>query len=453
MIKVIIFDLDGVLIDSKSVHYESLNEAIEKVAGRDFVITPTEHMSRYDGLSTKRKLDLLAEQKGLSRSLIDDIWELKQHFTINKFSNFCVDMRMVETLTILSKHFTLVCCTNSIKATAIFQLKKKGLLEFFKRVYSTDDVKRHKPSAEMYMRAMLDSEVDPDETLIVEDSVVGYTAARKSGANVLLVESPLDVTAERIFNMASMRSNTKKWVNDKLNIVVPMAGAGSRFEKAGYVFPKPLIEVNGKPMIQVVVDNINIDAHYIFIVQKAHAEKYNLHQTLNLIAPGCDIIEINGITEGAACTVLLAEKLIDNDNHLLLANSDQFVEWNSGDFMYRSVASGVDGNILTFKSTHPKWSYAKIIDGFVTEVAEKQPISDNATVGIYYWKKGADFVKYAKQMIGKNIRTNNEFYVCPVYNQAIFDGKKVVVTQVDRMWGIGTPEDLTTFLNAHQGSN
>ena len=232
-----------------------------------------------------------------------------------------------------------------------------------------------------------------------------------------------------------------------MNVLIPMAGAGSRFEKAGYTFPKPLIEVNGKPMIQVVVENINVDAKHIFVVQKSHYDKYNLKTVLNNISADCDIIQVEGVTEGAACTTLLAKEYIDNDEPLLMANSDQFVEWDSNEFMYSMVGDNIDAGILTFKSNHPKWSYAKLnADGFVSEVQEKNPISDIATVGIYYWSKGSDYVKYAEQMIEANKRVNNEFYVCPVFNEAIQDGKKVKVFNIENMWGLGTPEDLNYFL-------
>jgi dTDP-glucose pyrophosphorylase len=190
------------------------------------------------------------------------------------------------------------------------------------------------------------------------------------------------------------------------------------------------------------------------LVQKEHYEKYNLQSVLSLIAPGCDIIQVDGITEGAACTTLLAKDLINSDEPLLMANSDQFVEWNSNEVLYAFTADSIDGGIVSFKATHPKWSYAKVgEDGFVSEVAEKNPISDNATVGIYYWKKGSDYVKYAEQMIEKNIRTNNEFYVCPVFNEAIQDGKKIRIKDIDKMWGIGTPEDLNYFLEHYKGES
>jgi dTDP-glucose pyrophosphorylase len=246
--------------------------------------------------------------------------------------------------------------------------------------------------------------------------------------------------------MGSM-SNIPAWKDEKMNILIPMAGAGSRFQQAGYTFPKPLIDVEGKPMIQVVVENLNIEANYIYVVQKSHREKFNLDTMLNLITPGCRIVETEGITEGAACTALLAKDLIDSDSPLFFANSDQFVEWDSNEFMYKMNETDCDGGIVTFRSAHPKWSFAKIDErGLVTEVAEKNPISDIATVGFYYWKKGSDFVKYAESMIEKEIRVNNEFYVCPVFNEAIGDDKQIRIFDVDKMWGLGTPEDLKHFL-------
>ena len=238
------------------------------------------------------------------------------------------------------------------------------------------------------------------------------------------------------------------WQDKKLNILIPMAGEGSRFAKAGYTFPKPLIEINQKPMIQTVIENLAIDANFIFLVRDEHEKKYNISNLLKVMSPNSKIVFVNELTEGAACTTLLAEKYIDNSGPLIIANSDQYIEWNSSQTMYKFMSKKIDAAILTFESMHPKWSYAKTDkNGFVTEVAEKKVISKEATVGIYFWKKGSDYVKFAKQMIKKNIRINNEFYVCPVFNEAIGDNKKIITEKIDKMWGLGTPEDLTTFLN------
>jgi dTDP-glucose pyrophosphorylase len=204
-------------------------------------------------------------------------------------------------------------------------------------------------------------------------------------------------------------------------------------------------------MIQLVVENLNIDANYIYVVQKKHREKYNLDSLLNLITPNCKIVETDGVTEGAACTALLAREYINNDNPLFFANSDQFVEWDSNEFMYRMQETNSDGGIVTFNSTHPKWSFAKIDDkGLVVEVAEKNPISDIATVGYYYWKHGNDFVKYADRMIENNTRVNGEFYVCPVFNEAVLDKREIRTFNISKMWGLGTPEDLKYFLENYK---
>lgn len=229
-----------------------------------------------------------------------------------------------------------------------------------------------------------------------------------------------------------------------MNILIPMSGLGSRFAQAGYSDPKPLIPIFGKRMIEVVIDNLGIAGNYIFIVQKSHLEKYDLKNILTSAAPGCTIIDIDYMTEGAACTTLLAADYIDNDQPLLIANSDQYVEGSVKDFIDSS--HWYDGNIMTFKATETKWSYAKTNeDGLVVQVAEKNPISDNATVGIYYWQRGSDYVKYARQMIAKDVRVNNEFYVCPVFNEAIADNFRIGTYEIARMWGLGTPEDLRHF--------
>ncbi len=236
-----------------------------------------------------------------------------------------------------------------------------------------------------------------------------------------------------------------------LNIVIPMAGRGSRFQEAGYTFPKPLIDVNGKTMIEVVIDNLRptCDYRFTFICQREHYEKYDLYHILqNATKNKFEVVQINGITEGAACTVLTAAQYIDNDDDLFIANSDQFIDIKIDDFIEAGRKDKKDGLIMIFKASHPKWSYARVDEsGKVMEVAEKKLISDKATVGIYYFSKGSDFVRGAKQMIEQNIRTNNEFYVCPVYNELILEDKNIYIYDIpaEKMHGMGTPEDLNAF--------
>ena len=456
MNKLIIFDLDGVLIESRELHYLSLNDALASV-DRKYVISRDEHLSVYDGLNTTKKLRLLSETKGLPTEYHDLVWRRKQDATLDLIRQFKVDHKLVYIFSELKKQgYQIAVASNSIRETVKLSLIKIGVLEFVDYYVSNQDVVNPKPYPEMYWKCMTACGALPKNTLIIEDSHIGRQGAMDSGGHLLAVENSHDVTWNKIQNKLTsmenqMTDNNIPWRDSKLNVLIPMAGAGSRFAQAGYTFPKPLIEVNGKPMIEVVVKNLNIEANYIFLVQKEHYEKYNLKYLLNLIAPNCKIVQVDGITEGAACTTLLAKEYIDNDAPLVMANSDQFIEWNSNEAMYAFGADDIDGGILTFKAHHPKWSYAKVgSDGFVSEVAEKRVISDDATVGVYYWKRGSDYVKYAEQMIEKDIRVNNEFYVCPVFNEAIQDAKKIKIKNVTGMWGIGTPEDLTYFLSNYK---
>ena len=455
MIKLIIFDLDGVLIDSKQTHYEALNRAL----GEEYAISIEEHLANYDGLPTRSKLNMISERKGLPTDRHALIARAKQKATVDilketvvprdDFTDMCRELK--------DRGYIIACASNAVRDTVKMSLLQLGIIEYFDFWYSNEDVHNPKPHFEMYFKCMLKANCKPSETLIIEDSHIGRQAVIDSGAHLLAVEDTKDIWLSKILDAIEEHQNPQQnipWKSKTMNVLIPMAGAGSRFAEQGYTFPKPLIEVGNKPMIQVVADNLNIEANYIFIVQKEHYEKYNLETVLNLVKPNCTIVQVEGVTEGAACTTLLAREYIDNEEPLVIANSDQFVEWNSNEVLYAFSTEGVGGGILTFESSHPKWSYARTDDnGWVTEVAEKKPISNNATVGIYYWSRGSDYVSCADEMVKKNIRTNNEFYVCPVFNQFIEQGGKVRIKHIDPegMWGLGTPEDLTHFLSNYNG--
>ena len=452
-VKLIIFDLDGVLVEAKNIHYDALNEAL----GEQYIISWAEHLSTYDGLKTNQKLEMLSENKGLSTELHKEIWENKQKLTLQKLKELKPNQTLQSIMNALvDDGYKIAVCSNSIRKTVLTVLSKLGIMEYMDLVISNEDVKNSKPHPEMYWKAISMMSVLPEETLIIEDSPYGLLAASRSKSHVLRVKNPKEVTYTNIFKKLTEiemgeQQQIPAWRDETLNVLIPMAGAGSRFEKAGYTFPKPLIDVKNKPMIQVVIENLNIKANYIYIVQKSHRKKYNLDTLLNLITPKCKIVEVDGLTEGAACTALLSKEFINNDQPLFFANSDQFVEWDSNEFMYKMNETKSDGGIVTFEATHPKWSFAKTDkNGLVTEVAEKNPISNMATVGYYYWKHGSDFVKYAEQMIEKDIRVNGEFYVCPVFNEAVADGKEIRTFNIEKMWGLGTPEDLKYYLENYK---
>jgi NDP-sugar pyrophosphorylase family protein len=238
-----------------------------------------------------------------------------------------------------------------------------------------------------------------------------------------------------------------------LQIVIPMAGRGSRFASAGYTTPKPLIPLGGRPMIEWVIENIRPQRthRFIFLCLAEHLTNYpDVPAALRRLCPGCEIVPVATVTEGAACTVLLARKFIESADPLMIANSDQLVELDINEYLAAGDAADVAGLIMTFWSDHPKWSYCRVRpDGTVSEVVEKQVVSNEATVGIYNFREGRDFTRAADAMIAANLRVNNEFYVAPTYNQLIAAGAKVITMKTGReragMHGVGTPEDLEAF--------
>jgi dTDP-glucose pyrophosphorylase len=238
-----------------------------------------------------------------------------------------------------------------------------------------------------------------------------------------------------------------------LNIVIPMAGRGSRFQKEGYTLPKPLIPVLGKPMIQVVINNLRpkVAHRFIFICLQEHLEKYQVAEKLKAWAgAGTEIVTVDQVTEGAACTVLLAKEFINNDEPLMIANSDQWIDTDINDYLETMNRENADGLIMTMWANDPKWSFVRFNEKHeIIEVVEKEVVSNEATVGIYNYKHGKDFVRAAKQMIAKNYRVNGEFYVAPVYNELIREGKKIIIYNIgkeaDGMYGLGIPADLKLF--------
>jgi NDP-sugar pyrophosphorylase family protein len=239
-----------------------------------------------------------------------------------------------------------------------------------------------------------------------------------------------------------------------INIVIPMAGAGSRFSNNGYKVPKPLILINGIPMIKLVIKNLkpNKKHRFIFICQKAHIEEYDLDTKLKQWAPKCILVGIDAITEGAACTVLKAAEYIDSKDQLMIANSDQYVDIDINKYLDKAQSNELDGMIMTMNASDSKWSYIGINENnLVNHVVEKKVISNEATVGIYNFSQGSDFILAANNMILENLRVNNEFYVAPVYNQMLSKHAKIgymnIGSEANGMYGLGTPDDLNLFLS------
>lgn len=440
MIKAILFDLDGVLIDADKWHFNALNLALQ-YSDID-PISWQEHLTIYKGIPTRAKLGILTERRGLDPKLWDQIAAEKQRTTEDIIERFCaLDPEKIQMLKLLKRKYKIGVCSNSIRKSVDHMLRKSGLAQFVDFSLSNEDVKNSKPNPEIYYAAFKKLGLLPDECVIVEDSEAGKQAAKASGGVLCPVMGPNEVNYYRV--LATINEYTQA------NIVIPAAGQGKRFSEVGYQHPKPLIDVKGTPMIDLVLGNFRGIGKPIVIMQKRHVEQYCADKIIQHLEPKAEITCVDGLTEGAACTVLSAERHFNNNSELIIANSDQYLDFNIKQFIEKMRTQKADGGILTFKANHPKWSYAKVgADGFVSEVAEKVVISDQATVGIYYFRHGSDFVTAAKSMIQKNIRVNNEFYVCPVFNELIQMGKKIITYEIDakQMHGLGTPEDLDIFL-------
>lgn len=237
-----------------------------------------------------------------------------------------------------------------------------------------------------------------------------------------------------------------------MNIVIPMAGLGSRFSKAGYTLPKPFIDVDGKPMIVRVMENLSQPgAKFVLLARKEHIESNQdlikeIQKSFNAI-----FVPIKKLTEGTACTILFARDLLSANEPVAIANSDQIIDDCFTAYLQDAKNRGLDGSILTFEDAerNPKWSFAKIdSEKMVVEVQEKKAISEFATVGIYYFNRADEMIDGIIQMIIENDRVNNEFYTCPIYNYLIRKGKKIGIYNIEqsKMHGIGTPEDLNAYL-------
>ena len=237
-----------------------------------------------------------------------------------------------------------------------------------------------------------------------------------------------------------------------MNIVILLAGPSDEFSESGHKYPKTLVEVRNRPIIEHVVDNIRPLFHennkIIFVTRENDNTKFYLDNILQLLVPGSSVVPVYGNTSGAAISTLLSIEKIDNSKSLLIINGDQIIDENLLELVNR--LKGSDGGTVVFKSVHPRWSYVRCDEqGYVVEAAEKKPISNLATAGFYYYKRASDFIKFAKQMIMKDAHIDNNFYVCPVFNEMILAQKKITITEIDsnKYHSLMDPEMLSIYEN------
>jgi HAD superfamily hydrolase (TIGR01509 family) len=231
-----------------------------------------------------------------------------------------------------------------------------------------------------------------------------------------------------------------------------MAGAGSRFHQAGYSVPKPLIKVFEKTMIRTSIDTLKlkgIDCNYIFVARRYKEQEHNdaLKKELLSIDPEANIVYVNELTEGSACTCLYAKYVMNKDLPLFIFNCDQVFNFSQRtvDTIYNVVNSNLNGAVITWKDTNPKNSFCEVSENCLCyNFTEKQPVSDNALIGFHYWRKTSDFISSAEKMIEQKLKFNNEYYIAPTYN--FLDKIVNIPITKDECYLIGTPADLDYYL-------
>lgn len=443
--KLVAFDLDGVLVDTRETHVLALETAL---ATHGFSVS-RDALWELDGLSTRQRLDSLSQRGSFPADpwLKDLIDSEKARITDRIIAENGVRSLFNEDVleSLFSELWALGCrmCVVSNARRSTVELCVNGLgtpSKYIDFVIAGDEVFERKPSPWPYLKACREYHLHPSECLAVEDSPRGRAAARAAGCRLF----PFETTSTPGEVLELCRSGRYP-----TTVVVPMAGRGERFARAGYEKPKPLIDVGGKPMVERVLDTLPKEANFVFLVPTPAVpeERSELELVLASIKPNSITLRVNGVTEGAACTVLLAEPEVRRGERLLVANCDQLVDVDWDTVM--SMTCRDDGFVLTFDGSGPKWSYA-IEDctrpGYAFSFIEKRQVGRHATCGVYSVTDSGLMFDAIRNMVRADDRTNGEFYLCPALNYVSSCVAASIRMIPTTMVGLGTPEDLESYL-------
>ena len=392
-------------------------------------------------ITTKEKLQKKKKKEIINESDIDKIYLRKKEIADSKFNNLEEDYDKINLFKYLkNSNCKIAVVTNGNKKSANLILTRIGIINYIDLIISNDDVKNKKPHSEPYIRAISYFGGDLNKYIIFEDSEVGIISAKGTGANVYQVLNYKDINIETIIKLNGVKN---------INILIPMAGLGSRFSNRGFKKIKPLIEVAGVPMIKKAIDSLNIHGTFIFIV-RTNENLNELKKYLLEFKPVCKIVDVSELTEGSASSCYLAKELINNDNELIIANCDQCLEWNSKLFLDETRKRNLDCSVLTYKSDSNKNSFIKTDEnGKGTLIREKEVISDKALVGVHYFKHGKLFVESYEDIYNKKIKFKNEYYVSTVCNNMIEKGLyvgNISLRKEDEFHCLGTPDDYFKYL-------
>lgn len=219
-----------------------------------------------------------------------------------------------------------------------------------------------------------------------------------------------------------------------LKIIIPLGGSSELFASSGFFYPKPLIEIKGKPMIELVLENpltIEKEKHFIFILKEEDCIKFHLDNTLKILCPGSSVVKLKNETKGGLCSVLMAIDEIDKNDSILILNGDQLIGQSLSEIISFWELNNADAGLVTFKSVHPRWSYARVIENKVVQTAEKNPISNHAIAGVYYFKRSGDFFKSAFSTIKNEVQLEGKYYISPVINDFVLNNLEIIPYQIE----------------------
>jgi dTDP-glucose pyrophosphorylase len=249
-------------------------------------------------------------------------------------------------------------------------------------------------------------------------------------------------------------------VKTKLQIIIPLSGGNQFFDSEEYIYPKPLVEISSKPMIQWVVENyaevIDESVKVIFVTKEPECTKFNIDYTLRILCPQSKVIKLQNTTKGAVCTVLMAMDELDMNIPLIIANGDQYIEESISNIIKYFITNKSDAGVLCFNSVHPKWSYIRPgDDNTVLETAEKKPISNKAIAGLYYFAKGSYFFTAASKAILNDQSLDGIFFVSLLMNELILTGKKINYYEIaaDKYHSFYSPKKIEEFKLTNTNGN
>ena len=461
-IQLVVFDLDGVLVDSRELHYEALNLAIEQCAGARYVITRQEHESFYDGLSTNQKLRHMTLAKDLPIEAHKPVWQRKQELTEVLVRERLRPLPHITALVTTLKRlgFPVAVASNCIKSSVQSILDTIGLLPHVDAFFSNEDVARAKPAPDIYARACAAFCVAPANALVVEDTVKGFEAAVTAGCNLLKVVTPADTNLSRV-----LRAMQELDVEPPpVTVIVPLAGFSSQAWLAGpeslpNEVPIFLADAHGVSVLEAAVASIasqRFRMRFIFVVKEEQCAQFKL-DSLCVKAAGyhpASVLKVKGDTLGALVSALEARPLLEPGAPLLLFDGAHCISWGEGSSVDDLLGGSHDGGMTTHFSTDPRWSYVRTnfrtsesSPVFITEVHEKVGVSNTAATGLYFWRRASDFLSAADELLASNARTRGWFFLAPTFNLAISRGAKIEAVPVKTSWSLRSAQEVASFVN------